>query len=372
MTSPSRINSGRRLQQSKTHHGAQHRTSMCYRRKSTGAWGQLGDSLRVAILASILSLIIYWLIRDSHRVRNLSGKHVFITGCDTRLGNSLAKWLEKRGFCVIAACATEKGGQELRSCSSLSLKTVNLNLADSNSIARAVMFVTEETAGKGLFGLVSHAEGRAPVAPTDWLRIEDFHSVMDVSLLGLIEITVKLLPLLKKAKGRVVNLINAKGLMAFVGGGYRLSTWGMEAFSNTLRIEMQHFGVKVSIVEHGFFNAGVDNSDVIEKRLLQVWDRLTPEIRDSYGEKYFVEYIKAQRSSAKKLCDSDISKVIKCMEHALIAKYPRIRYGAGWDAKFFWLFLSYAPSCLSDMLLWMMFPAPAASGRSVPGVLINI
>lgn len=105
--------------------------------------------MHIAILASILSLIIYWLIRDSRRVRNLSGKHVFITGCDTGLGNSLAKWLDKRGFCVIAACSTVKGGQELRSCSSLSLKTVKLNLADPNSIARAVVFVTKETAGKG-------------------------------------------------------------------------------------------------------------------------------------------------------------------------------------------------------------------------------
>ncbi|NXI52524.1 DR9C7 reductase, partial [Chloroceryle aenea] len=239
------------------------------------------------ILASILCLIIYWLIRDSHRVRSLRGKHVFVTGCDTGLGNALAKWLDKRGFCVIAACATEKGAQELQSCSSLSLKTVKLNLADSNSISRAVVFVTKETAGKGLFGLVNQAEGTAPVAPTDWLRIEDFHSVLDVSLLGLIEITLKLLPLLKKAKGRIVNLINAKGLMAFVGGGYRLSTWGMEAFSDTLRVEMQHFGVKVSIVEHGFFKAGLDNSDVIEKYLLRLWKRLTPDTRDTYGEKYF-------------------------------------------------------------------------------------
>ncbi|XP_009892948.1 PREDICTED: retinol dehydrogenase 7-like [Charadrius vociferus] len=332
----------------------------------------LSDSLNIAILASILSLIIYWLIRDGHRVRNLRGKHVFITDCDTGLGKSLAKWLDKRGFCVIAACATEKGGQELRLCSSLSLKTVNLNLADSNSIAKAVVVVTKETAGKGLFGLVSNAEGPAPVAPTDWLRIEDFHSVLDVSLLGLIEITLKLLPLLKKAEGRVVNVANAKGLMAFVGGGYSLSKWGMEAFSDILRVEMQHFGVKVSIVEHGFLKTGIVNSDVIERDLLRLWNRLTPEIRDSYGEKYFVEYIKAQRSSVKRLCDSDISKVIKCMGHALIAKYPRTRYRAGWDAKFFWLFLSYAPSCLSDRLLCMMFPAPAASGRSVPGVLINI
>ncbi|XP_064371572.1 retinol dehydrogenase 7-like [Dromaius novaehollandiae] len=329
-------------------------------------------SLHIGILVSILSLIIYCLIRDSHRVRDLSGKHIFITSCDTGLGNSLAKWLDKRGFHVIAACVTEKGRQDLQSCCSLSMKTVNLNLADPSSISRAVLFVTEETAGKGLFGLVNNAEGTTPVAPTDWLRIEDFHSVLDVSLIGLIEITLKLLPLLKKAKGRVVNLINAKGLMAFVGGGYSLSKWGMEAFSDTLRIEIQHFGVKVSIIEHGFFMAGVVSSDVIERDLLRLWNRLTPEIREAYGEKYFAEYIKAQRLSVRRLCDSDLSKVMKCMEHALIAKYPRTRYGAGWDAKFFWLFLSYAPTCLSDMLLCIIFPTPAASGRSVPGILINI
>ncbi|NXN98398.1 DR9C7 reductase, partial [Rhinopomastus cyanomelas] len=238
------------------------------------------------ILTSILCLLIYWFIRDSRRMRNLSGKHVFVTGCDTELGSSLAQWLDKRGFCVIAACATEKECQELQSCSSLSLKTVDVNLADSNSIAKAVVFVTKETAGKGLFGLVSHAEVTAPVTPTDWLRTEDFQSVLDVSLLGLIEITLKLLPLLKKAKGRIVNLINAKGLMACVGGGHSLSIWGMEAFSDILRIEMLHFGVQVSIVEHSFFKAVV-NSDVIEKHLLRFWNRLTPEIRDSYGEKYF-------------------------------------------------------------------------------------
>ncbi|KGL73135.1 Retinol dehydrogenase 7, partial [Tinamus guttatus] len=330
------------------------------------------DSLHIGVLVSVLSLITYCLIRDRHRVRDLSGKHIFITSCDTGLGNSLAKWLDKRGFPVIAACITERGRQDLRSCCSPSLKTVNLNLADSSSIAKAVLFVTEETVGKGLFGLVNNAEGTTPMAPTDWLGIEDFHSVLEVGLIGLIEITLKLLPLLKKAEGRIVNLVNAKGLVALAGGGYSLSKWGMEAFSDILRIEIQHFGVKVSIIEHSFFKTGVISSDIIERDLLRLWNRLTPEIRDAYGEKYFVEYIKAQRLSVRRLCDSDLSKVVKCMEHALIAKYPRARYGVGWDAKFFWLFLSYAPTCLSDTLLCMFFPTPAASGRSIPRILINI
>lgn len=82
--------------------------------------------------------------------------------------------------------------------------------------------------------------------------------------------------------------------------------------------------------------------------------------------------IKAQRSSVKRLCDYDISNVIKCMEHALVAKYPRTRYRAGWDAKFFWPFLTYAPSCLSDMLLRITLPAPAESRRPVSGALMSV
>jgi len=38
---------------------------------------------------------------------------------------------------------------------------------------------------------------------------------------------------------------------------------------------------------------------------------------------FFFADIKAQRSSVERLHDSDISKVIKCMKRALIAKYPR-------------------------------------------------
>lgn len=52
---------------------------------------------------------------------------------------------------------------------------------------------------------------------------------------------------------------------------------------------MQHFGVKVSIVEHGFFKAEEVNSDSIEKYLFKLWNRLTPEVKDSYGEKFLVE-----------------------------------------------------------------------------------
>ena len=51
-------------------------------------------------------------------------------------------------------------------------------------------------------------------------------------------------------------------------------------------------------------------------------------------------------------CNKDLSVVTDCMEHALTACHPRTRYSAGWDAKLFYLPLSYLPTFLVDALLY--------------------
>lgn len=52
---------------------------------------------------------------------------------------------------------------------------------------------------------------------------------------------------------------------------------------------MHHFGVKVSIIEPGFFKTGVTNIGDIERDLQRLWNQLTPEAKDSYGKKYFLD-----------------------------------------------------------------------------------
>ncbi|CAJ0923939.1 unnamed protein product [Ranitomeya imitator] len=279
-------------------------------------------------------------------------------GCDSGFGNLLAQNLHRKGFAIIAACLTEKGSEDLKACTSPSLKTILLNVTNPKSIDNAVTFVDEETGGKGLYGLVNNAGRATPIGPTDWLDMEDFHRVLDVNLIGLIEVTIKFLPLIKRSRGRIVNVASVMGRLAFGGGGYCLSKCGVESFSDSLRRDMQHFGVKVSIIEPGFFKTGVTSLEIIEKDLQRLWDRLAPEVRYAYGDKYFDNYIKVQRFSMKTLCSSDISKVTNCMEHALTAKYPRTRYGAGWDAKLFWLPLSYAPAIVADVMLKLLLPRP--------------
>ena len=53
------------------------------------------------------------------------------------------------------------------------------------------------------------------------------------------------------------------------------------------RLEMSHFGIKVSILEPGFFQTAITRLDLMEVNLRALWDRLPLEVRDSYGPKYF-------------------------------------------------------------------------------------
>ncbi|XP_069009873.1 retinol dehydrogenase 1 [Embiotoca jacksoni] len=310
----------------------------------------------ISLLAALAA--ISWYVRDSYEVDDVGQKHVVITGCDSGFGNLLARQLDRKGFRVVAACLTEKGAADLAAASSPRLKSLLLDVTDSAGIRRAVEAVRGEVGQRGLWGLVNNAGRSVPIGPTEWMRVEDFTEVLDVNLIGVIDVTLQFLPLLKKARGRVVNVASIMGRLSLSGGGYCLSKYGVESFSDSLRRDMQHFGIKVSIIEPGFFKTGLTRLDLIDEDLKRLWSRLPQDVKDSYGTTYFEDYLKAQAFSMGILCSPDISKVTRCMQHALTARFPRTRYGAGWDAKFFWIPLSYLPSFMTDFVVNVLLPSP--------------
>lgn len=87
----------------------------------------------------------------------------------------------------------------------------------------------------GLWGLVNNAGISVPTAPNVWLAKEDFQKMLDVNLLGLVDVTIHMFPLLRKAKGRIVNVASIMGRLSFFGGAYCPSKYAVEAFSDSLR-----------------------------------------------------------------------------------------------------------------------------------------
>uniref|UniRef100_A0A8C8RPG5 Retinol dehydrogenase 16 n=1 Tax=Pelusios castaneus TaxID=367368 RepID=A0A8C8RPG5_9SAUR len=310
-------------------------------------------------LAALLGL--YYLrrwYRERQTVDNLQDKYVLITGCDSGFGNLLARQLDVRGLRVLAACLTEKGAEQLRKATSERLQTVILDVTSTDSIAAATAWVKTQVGDRGLWGLVNNAGISIPAAPNEWLTKADFVKVLDVNLIGLIEVTLSVLPLVKQARGRIVSMSSVMGRLSVFGGGYCPSKYGVEAFSDSLRLEMLPFGVKVCMIEPGYFRTTITNPQLIAENITRKWEQLPEETKASYGENYFQTYIKATYDLPKS-CSSNLSLVTDCMEHGLTAHHPRTRYSAGWDAKLVFIPLSYLPTALADFVLLWSYPRPA-------------
>uniref|UniRef100_A0A4X2M3N3 Retinol dehydrogenase 16 n=1 Tax=Vombatus ursinus TaxID=29139 RepID=A0A4X2M3N3_VOMUR len=152
-------------------------------------------------------------------VQNLPEKYVFITGCDSGFGNLLAKQLDLQGLRVIASCLTENGAEELKRNTSDRLETVILDVTKTESITAATQwhdsyFKQILFFSLGLCGLVNNAEVGLPTFPNEWLKKKDFIKILDVSLIGLIEVTLSMLPMVRKAQGRVANVSSVAGRLS--------------------------------------------------------------------------------------------------------------------------------------------------------------
>ncbi|XP_004380096.1 retinol dehydrogenase 16-like [Trichechus manatus latirostris] len=310
-------------------------------------------------LVGLVSL--YYLLRwyrERQVVSHLRDKYVFITGCDSGFGNLLARQLDLRGLRVLASCLTEQGAEQLRGQTSDRLETVILDVTQTESIAAATHWVKERVGDRGLWGLVNNAEIFLPWAPNEWLTKQNFVNILDVNLLGMIEVTLSLLALVRKARGRVVNVSSVFGRVSLCGGGYCISKYGVEAFSDSLRREISSFGVKVAIIESGYLKTGMANKEMVLQNLQELWDQASQDVKEAYGKKFLDSYMKMIETMGK-IYSSNLSLVTDCMEHALTACHPRTRYSPGWDAKLFYLPMSYMPTALVDAVdYYLLFPRP--------------
>ncbi|KAI1899538.1 hypothetical protein AGOR_G00062820 [Albula goreensis] len=312
------------------------------------------------LLGLVVLLVLYRWYRETKRV-SPADKYVYITGCDSGFGNLLAKHLDKLGFCVIASCFTEKGEEELKKASSERLTTIHLDVTQTESVSKAAAFIKTKVGGKGLWAVVNNAGVSVPSAPCDWLTIEDYKSMLNVNLNGVIAVTLSVLPLIKKARGRVVNVASVFGRISPFGGPYCISKYGVEAFNDSLRLNMVPFGVKVLCIEPGFFRTSVTDINILGRNVQKLWNLLPQETKEEYGSDYMDKVNKMMKEEFDKLPDADLMKVVRCMEHAVAAVHPRTRYSPGWDAKFFWLPMSYMPTCIADYMLLKNVIKPAKS-----------
>ncbi|XP_056418448.1 retinol dehydrogenase 16-like isoform X2 [Hyla sarda] len=232
-------------------------------------------------------LFLYRRYRHGLILDNLTDKYVFITGCDSGFGNLVARNLDKRGIRVLAACLTENGAENLKKETSSRVNTVILDVTNTQSVQAAVKWAYAIVGDKGVWGLINNAGVSVPCSATEWMTKEDFFKIININLLGVVDVTIHFLPLIRKARGRVVNVSSIAGRLSVCSGGYCPSKYGVESFTDSLRREMKPFGVKVCMIEPGFFDTRITSKEMLRKSAEKCWNSTSEEVKKSYGQEFF-------------------------------------------------------------------------------------
>ena len=142
-----------------------------------------------------------------------------------------------------------------------------------------------------------------------------------------------MLPSLRDGTGRVINMSSLSGLIAgpYVGP-YAASKHAFESLSDSLRVELRHFGIRVSVIEPA------DIATPIWQKSRELADRIREDVVDEVSQRLpaevqevYREAIVAMRAATTDFAERAIpvSHVVGAVQHALTARRPKTRYRVG-------------------------------------------
>ncbi|MGD7007890.1 SDR family oxidoreductase [Metabacillus sp. 84] len=187
-------------------------------------------------------------------------KHILITGASSGFGMLAALELGKKGHRVLASMRSlEKSDDLIRLATkggfAEQIKVLNLDVTSSDSIAGIQGFLKEIEKIDVLINNAGYAHGGFGEEVT----IQEYREQFETNFFGAIAVTQAVLPFMRSAKsGTIINLSSISGLAGFPGvSPYVSSKHALEGFSESLRLELQPFGIDVVLVEPGSYSTNI-------------------------------------------------------------------------------------------------------------------
>lgn len=174
-------------------------------------------------------------------------KSVLITGCSSGIGLDSALELKRQGFQILAGC---RKPDDVARMNSMGFTGVLIDLDSPESVDRAADEVIALTDNR-LYGIFNNAATAYMALST--ISREQMEQQFSSNFFGAHQLTMRLLPaMLPHGEGRIVMTSSVMGLISTPGrGAYAASKYALEAWSDALRMELRHTGIKVSLIEPG-------------------------------------------------------------------------------------------------------------------------
>ena len=183
-------------------------------------------------------------------------KNLVITGASSGIGRASVLRMSHAGWQVFAT--VRKTSDRERLCAA-NVYPVIMDVQDARTISAAAAEIASQLHGDGLDGLVNVA-GIGMLRPLEHASMADLREIFEINCFGQLATIQAFCAMLRKNRGRIVNITSVGVNLAIPFGGLlnaSKSAFGM--LSDTLRLELRRFGVKVIAIEPGSISTGLSD-----------------------------------------------------------------------------------------------------------------
>lgn len=268
-------------------------------------------------------------------------KYVFITGISSGFGFEITKALLKKNYQVVGAIrGGEKRGFDIYSeyatyiqNKSLQFIDVELNKKDSVDVCmEKVLNLLPE----GLDILINNA-GYGLLGPIELQSENDIRDQFETNFFAPLFIIQKLLPLLRKRKGKILNFSSLVGFTVFpYYGTYSASKHALDCLSEALYYDVNEFGIQVCAIEPGGYKTKFSPNAMISKEN-------HPEAKN-YSER--IEKFNKFLVFVQKKVEKDPVEVVKKVICLCESKKIPVRIQIGSESHLNWLIKKITPDQL--------------------------
>lgn len=253
-------------------------------------------------------------------------KVAVVTGSSSGIGFETSLLLSRNGVYTYATMRNLNKSQQINDVAekeNLPLKVLQLDVTDDKSVKDAIRQVKDESSRIDV--LINNA-GYDVMGAVEDISIDEFKSQFETNLFGVIRVTKEVLPIMRNQRaGNIINISSVGGRIGIpLNSAYISSKFALEGLSESMRYELEQFGIDVILIEPGvvksnfFENADVANNNT--NNTTSAYSQLTQNLYEG-----FEPMLKSNSSSLP----SDVAKIIY---KAIESNNREVRYLVGKDA----------------------------------------
>lgn len=177
-----------------------------------------------------------------------------MTGGSSGIGKAVAEYLSHQGYIVYGTSRTISDKTPPSG-----VKMLQLDVTDEPSIQTAIAKIESE---QGALHVLINNAGLGMAGPIESTSAQEVEQIFSTNVFGVFNVCRSAIPLLRKSnRGNIINITSIAGHFGLpYRGVYCSSKFAVEGFSESLSMELQKFGIEVSIIEPGDFKTSINTN----------------------------------------------------------------------------------------------------------------